>query len=190
MTTKSEQSTSRSGGSPAEPIIALVVAVAENGLIGAGGGLPWRIPSELKAFRKLTMGKPVIMGRRTFESLKKPLDGRENIVVTRASKLAHRGCWTVNSIDEALDFGRRLAAESGASEVMVIGGAAIYHATLPLADRIYWTEVHAHPDGDTHFPPLEPGEWRETSRTPRAHGDKDQFAYTIKVLDRTRGGGA
>lgn len=169
-----------------EPVVALVVAVAENGVIGAGGGLPWRIPSDLKAFRKLTMGKPVIMGRRTFQSLKKPLDGRENIVVTRASKLAHRGCWTVTSVDEALDFGRRLATEIGATEVMIIGGAQIYQATLPLADRIYWTEVHAHPDGDTHFPPLETGEWRESARGERTQGENDQFAYTIKVLDRIR----
>lgn len=190
MTTTREQPTRTSESTAAEPIIALVVAVAENGVIGADGGLPWRIPSELKAFRKLTMGKPVIMGRRTFESLKKPLDGRENIVVTRASKLAHRGCWTVTSIGEALDFGRRLAAENGASEVMVIGGAQVYQETLPLADRIYWTEIHAEPVGDTHFPPLEEGEWRETSRAPRARGDNDQFAYTIKVMDRVPKSGA
>jgi len=171
-----------------DPVIALVVAVGENGVIGRNGGLPWRIPSDLKAFRRLTMGKPVIMGRRTFETLKKPLDGRENIVVTRASKLAHRGCWTVASIAEALEFGRRLAAETGAGEVMIIGGGELYQAVLPFAQRIYWTEVHASPAGDTFFPELETGAWCEVSRSERTKGETDEFAWTLKVLERRRAG--
>lgn len=173
------------GGASEEIVLSLVVAVAENGVIGRDGGLPWRIPSDLKAFRRLTMGKPVIMGRRTFETLRKPLDGRENIVVTRASKLAHRGCWAVASVAEAVDFGRRLAAEMGAHEVMIIGGAELYKAVLPLAHRIYWTEVHARPEGDTFFPELEPGRWQEVSRAAREQGERDEFAWTLKVLERT-----
>ena len=176
--------TSHAEPAGAEPVIALVVAVAENGVIGHQGGLPWRIPSDLKAFRRLTMGKPVIMGRRTFETLRKPLDGRENIVVTRMCKLAHRGCWAVASVEEALDFGRRLAAEMGAGEVMIIGGAELYRATLPMARRIYWTEVHASPEGDTHFPQIDSAEWRETSRCERQQHDKDEHAWTLKVLER------
>ena len=146
-------------------ILSLIVAVAENGVIGKDGGLPWRLSSDLKAFRRLTMGKPIVMGRRTFQSIGKPLDGRDNIVVTRDPHFEVPGVSAVATIDEALTLARILATTRGAGEVMVIGGADIYETLLPLADRIYLTRVHASPQGDRHFPPLEPAEWRKSRGT-------------------------
>jgi dihydrofolate reductase len=164
--------------------ISLVVAVADNGVIGANGGLPWRMSSDLKAFRRLTMGKPVVMGRKTFMTLKKPLDGRDNIVVTRDATFAVEGVTAVQSIDDALIIARTLARTSGADEVMVIGGAEIYRAVLPRADRMYWTQVHAAPDGDVVFPPIDPDLWTEVSVEALPRGDRDDHAATLKVLDR------
>lgn len=165
-------------------IISLVVAVAENGVIGRDGTLPWRLSTDMRTFRRLTMGKPVIMGRRTFQSLTKPLEGRDNIVVSRDPGFAPQGASAVESVTEALTLARILATTRGADEIMVIGGADIFAAVLPVTDRIYWTEVHASPSGDVHFPPFEPGEWREVSREPLDQGPKDEYAATLKVLER------
>jgi len=170
-------------------VIALVVAVAENGVIGVKGGLPWRMPSDLKAFRRLTMGKPVVMGRKTWESLARPLDGRDNIVVTRDPGFTAEGASVVGSLSDALTLARVLAATRGADEIMVIGGADIFREVLPLADRIYWTEVHAKPEGDAHFPPIEISEWEEVSREALASSPKDDYAATLKVLVRARASG-
>ncbi|HKZ97541.1 MAG TPA: dihydrofolate reductase [Hyphomicrobiaceae bacterium] len=170
-------------------VIALVVAVAENGVIGAKGGLPWRMPSDLKTFRRLTMGRPVVMGRKTWESLARPLDGRDNIVVTRDPGFTAEGASVVGSLSDALTLARVLAATRGADEIMVIGGADIFREVLPLADRIYWTEVHAKPEGDAHFPPIEISEWEEVSREALARSPKDDYAATLKVLVRARASG-
>ncbi|MGQ0457077.1 MAG: dihydrofolate reductase [Hyphomicrobium sp.] len=164
--------------------ISLVVAVAENGVIGKNGGLPWRLSSDLKTFRRLTMGKPIVMGRRTYESIGKPLDGRDNIVVTRDAAFAPDGVSTADSVGDALTLARVLARTSGADEVMVIGGAAIYEATLPIADRIYLTRVHAAPEGDRRFDALKPNVWTEQSREPLPQGPKDEHAATLIVYDR------
>ena len=164
--------------------ISLIVAVADNGIIGANGGLPWRMSSDLKTFRRLTMGKPVVMGRKTFLTLKKPLDGRDNIVVSRDPSFEAAGITVVGSVDDALIVARTLARTSGADEVMVIGGAEIYKAVLPRATRIYWTEVHAKPDGDVAFPALDQSEWTEVSSEPLAKGERDDHAATLRVLDR------
>src|SRR5262245_55123327 len=133
-------------------IISIVVAVADNGVIGRDGSLPWRISSDLKTFRRLTMGKPLIMGRRTFQSLKKPLDGRDNIVVTRNRGYLPDGAIIAHDFPTALEVARACAIGRGVEEIAVIGGTAVFEAALPLAERIYKTEVHGNPDGDAFFP--------------------------------------
>lgn len=165
-------------------IVSLVVAVAENGVIGRDGGLPWRMSSDLKLFRRLTMGKPIIMGRRTFQSIGKPLDGRDNIVVSRDPFFEHAGVSTTETIADALTLARVLAATRGVDEIMVIGGADIYAAAFPLAGRIYLTRVHATPSGDRHFAPLDPSQWKEVSRQALPHDDRDDFPATLLVFER------
>ena len=164
--------------------IAFVVAVAENGVIGRNGQLPWRLPSDLKRFRKLTLGKPVVMGRKTYESIGKPLDGRDNIVLTRQASFAVPGVHAVATLEEALSVGRALAAGRGCDEVAVIGGADIFGAALPQAGRIYLTLVHGSPAGDVRLPPFDPAVWRETAREPMQRTAKDEFAADFIVLDR------
>ena len=164
--------------------IVLVVAVAENGVIGRDGGLPWRMPSDLKTFRRLTMGKPVVMGRRTFQSLRKPLDGRDNIVVTRDPAFAPEGVIRAGSVEEALALARTCALERGTDEIAVIGGAAVFAAVLPMADRIWLTEVHGRPEGDVLWPPLDPACWEEVSRNQLPRTDADEFAATLVLLQR------
>jgi dihydrofolate reductase len=165
-------------------LISLVVAVAENGVIGRKGGLPWRLSSDLKTFRRLTMDKPIIMGRGTFQSIGRPLDGRDNIVVTRDPSFAPEGVSTCESVADALTLARVLATTRGADEIMVIGGASIYDAVLPVTERIYMTRVHGAPEGDRHFPPLDPDVWQETSRETLPHGPRDEFDSTLIVYER------
>lgn len=167
------------------PRIAFIVAVARNGVIGRDGDLPWRLSSDLKLFRRLTMGKPVVMGRKTWETLpKRPLDGRDNIVVTRDERYVADGAVVAHTLDAALAAARAGASARGVDEVMVIGGAEIYRAALARAERIYLTEVEAEPAGDTRFPVLEPSQWRELSRETLPRGPKDEFGATLVVLDR------
>ncbi|MGE0054072.1 MAG: dihydrofolate reductase [Hyphomicrobium sp.] len=165
-------------------IVSLIVAVAENGVIGRDGGLPWHLSSDLKTFRRLTMGKPMIMGRRTFQSIGKPLDGRDNIVVTRDAFFAHEGVSTAETVADALTLARVLARTRGAEEIMVIGGAEVYASAMPLAGRIYLTRVHATPEGDRHFATPDPAEWREVSREELPQGPKDEYASTLIVFER------
>jgi dihydrofolate reductase len=172
--------------------IALVVAVAENGVIGAGGALPWRIADDLKWFKSVTLGKPVVMGRKTFQSIGKPLPGRRNIVVTRDPRFAVTGVETAPSIDAAFSLARSAAHDLNADKIAVIGGGDIYAQTLPRADRIYLTHVAARPVGDAHFPPLDPSDWRTTPRggteTDWSPGrERNQYACRFFVLDRIRG---
>jgi len=169
-------------GKPAR--IAFVVAAAENGVIGRGGQLPWRLPSDLKLFRKLTLGKPIIMGRKTYDSIGKPLDGRDNIVVTRRRDFRPPGVHVSSSVEDAIRLGRELAAGRGADEVMIVGGAEIFRRALAHADRIYLTLVHATPAGDTRFDPPDPRTWRETAREPMVQAASDQFPADFIVLDR------
>jgi dihydrofolate reductase len=152
--------------------IALVVAVARNGVIGRDGRLPWRVPGELKRFKELTMGKPVIMGRKTWESLpNKPLPGRHNIVVTRQADYKAPGADVAGSVAEALEV------TGDAPEICIIGGAEIYERSLPLASRIYLSEIPLEPEGDAHFPRLDMAAWRETGREPHE-------GYVLRTLDR------
>jgi dihydrofolate reductase len=164
--------------------IALVVAIAENGVIGRHGKLPWRLPSDLKWFRKITLGKPVIMGRKTYDSIGKPLDGRDNIVVTHRQDLDIPGVETAASVEDAIDLGRELAEKRGVDEVMIIGGEAIFRTALAYADRIYLTLVHGTPTGDTRFDVPDARTWRETAREPMPQGSGDQYPADFIVLER------
>ncbi len=154
--------------------LALVVAVARNGVIGRDGGLPWRLSTDLRRFRALTIGHPVVMGRRTWESLsRRPLPERTNIVVTRARDFSPEGALVAHSVDEALRVAR---AAPGGEAVQVIGGGQIYAATMPLADRLDVTHVLADAEGDTLFPRIDPGEWEEISGENVPAGPKDDHA--------------
>ena len=139
--------------------LALVVAVADGGVIGVAGALPWKISEDLKHFKSVTMGHAILMGRKTYESIGRPLPGRRNIVITRRRELAIDGCEVASSLDEALALAR-----AHDDEPRVVGGAAIYEAALPLATKIFLTEVHRQVSGDTFFPPFDRSAWRETER--------------------------
>jgi dihydrofolate reductase len=169
-----------------EPIIALVVAKAENGAIGRGGNLPWHLRSDMRYFRSITMGKPIVMGRRTFGSLPRVLDGRLNIVLTRNAAFEAPGAVMAYNLEEALDVARKEAAKAGVNEIMIIGGEDVFREVLPQADRIYLTEVHAAPHADTWFPALDPSEWREVSRERHEAGTNDDHDLSFVVLDRIR----
>ena len=166
--------------------LAFAVAVAENGVIGAGGHLPWQLPTDLKRFRKTTMGKPIIMGRKTYVSIGKPLDGRDNIVVTHDRSFSAPGVHVAPSIAEAIALGRKLAVQRGADEVVVIGGAEIFRATLAEADRVYLTLVRGSPPGDTYLATFDPAVWAETARERMPQGADDQYPADFIVLDRKR----
>lgn len=160
-------------------MMSFVVAVSRNGVIGREGGLPWHISSDLKRFKEITMGKPVIMGRKTWDSLpRRPLPGRRNIVITRQAGFSAEGAEVATTPMEAL----RLAGD--APEVAVIGGGEVYRLFWPLVDRIYLTEVDLDVEGDTHFPALDPGEWREAAREVHPQGERDSAAFTLRILDR------
>ncbi|MGY6662061.1 MAG: dihydrofolate reductase [Glycocaulis sp.] len=164
--------------------LSIVVAVAKNGVIGRGNDLPWRIPSDLKTFKATTLGKPVIMGRKTWDSLpRKPLPGRANFVVSR-SVAALEGAQVFANAGDAVEAAREVAVKDGASEVCLIGGAALYEALLPLVARIYLTEVDLEPEGDAHFPPLDPDAWREVRAERFAPQPGDDAGFVVRVLER------
>lgn len=164
------------------PQITLVVAVADNGVIGADGGMPWHLPADLAHFRRITMGKPVLMGRLTWESIGRPLPGRLNLVLTGNPSWRAEGATRVGSLDDALE----VAAAHGARELMVIGGAHVYEEALPRARRIHLTKVHCEPWGDTLFPELDPQDWREIARQERQSDGKNPYDLTFVGLERVR----
>jgi len=170
----------------APPLLVLIVAIAENGIIGNAGRLPWRLSSDLKRFRRLTMGKPMVMGRKTFDSIGKPLDGRDNVVVSRDPSFAPEGVLVANDMERAMEIALKCARSRGAGEIAVIGGAEIFREMLPLADRIELTRVHASPEGDTFFLNLERTEWIETSCERHSAGPKDDADYSFIRLERRR----
>ncbi len=165
---------------------ALVVAVSANGVIGVRNALPWRLPSELRRFKELTMNRPLIMGRRTHESIGRALPGRDNIVVTEGNVIDNPDVLTANSVEEALALAERLAISRGASEVMIIGGAQIFEQTRPLADRIYLTRVHVEVEGDTFWTDLEPARWQEVESRRCEAEEGDETDYTMLIYDRIR----
>jgi dihydrofolate reductase len=161
-------------------IVSLIVCMAQNRVIGRAGGMPWRMPSDLKHFRATTLGKAVVRGRKTFQSVGKPLDGRTNYVVSRQRDLAIPGVVVVSAIADALQVER----SKGASDVMVIGGGEIYAAALAVADRVIATVLAVPLDGDTTFPELPVHQWRIVSRTPLVTGPKDDYAADVVVYER------
>jgi dihydrofolate reductase len=164
------------------PRVALVVAMADNGVIGRDGGLPWHLPDDLKYFKVVTFGKPVLMGRRTFDSIGKPLPGRRNLVLSRAAAASVPGVEYVRSVEQA----RALAA--GAAELCVIGGAEVYALALPLATRIYLTRVHALVTGDVYFPLRDFSGWRESDSVSHAADERHAYAMSFVTLERALGG--
>jgi dihydrofolate reductase len=161
--------------------VSWVVAASDNDVIGREGGLPWHVSSDLKLFKQITIGNPVIMGRKTWESLPKPpLPGRRNIVVSRQKAFQAEGADIAQSVEAAI----RLC--SGASEVSIIGGGEIYSASLPMTDRIYLTRIHLTVDGDTFLPALDEAEWREVQRREFPKDERDDAPFTLIVLDRIR----
>jgi dihydrofolate reductase len=163
----------------------LVAAVGENGVIGRDGRLPWHIRSDLKYFRGVTMNRPVVMGRKTWPSVGKPLPGRTNIVVTRRKDFALPGVIVAPGLAEALDAARGDALRRGVDEIAVIGGTEIFAQLLPQADRLALTLVHASPDGDAFFPPIDAHLWREVERRPQEAGPGDDYGFTFVTYERT-----
>ncbi|MEH6515492.1 MAG: dihydrofolate reductase [Halioglobus sp.] len=164
--------------------LALIVAVAENGVIGRDNGLPWHLPDDLKYFKRVTMGKPILMGRKTFESIGRPLPGRTNIVISANPDYQANGVRVVSSLEEALALAEDIATIDGAEELMVIGGARIYAAALPRASRLYLTEVHAEVAGDAYLPPLDLQFWQEVSREYHPGALPEQYAHSFVIYER------
>jgi len=160
------------------PKVVLVVARARSGVIGRDNGLPWHLPDDLRRFKALTLGKPVLMGRRTFESIGRPLPGRHNIVLTRDARWSASGVTVVRSLDEAL------TAAGDAPEIMVIGGADLYRQTLALAHRIELTEVESDVDGDVRLEAFPASEWRESAREVHAADDRHAWPFSFVTLER------
>lgn len=158
--------------------ISLIVAMDENGLIGRDNGLPWRLPNDLKHFKQTTMGKPLIMGRKSFESIGRPLPGRRNIVLTRDPD------WSAEGVEVAADINDAIALAGDVDEVMIIGGAQVYAQVLEHADRIYLTRVHERFDGDTHFPPVDWQQWDEISRQGQQPDERNAWPHSFITLQR------
>lgn len=168
----------------AGPEIVLIVAVADNGVIGAGNAIPWRLKTDQRRLKALTMGKPVVMGRKTFLSLRRPLPGRTNIVVTRDSGFRSPGALVTTSLPDALALARADALRRSVAEIAVIGGTEIYAQCMDLADRLELTEVHARPEGDTSFPAIDEARWEEVTRVPNPAGPDDSAAFTYVTYCR------
>ena len=160
-------------------MISLIVAASTNNVIGAKGELPWRLSSDLKRFKALTMGKPIVMGRRTYESIGRPLPGRQNIVVTRNPDFVADGCDVVSSVDAAIQ------AASDAEEIMIIGGSHIYEAFLPRAHRIYLTRVQAEVEGDAFLPEFNSNDWQETDIEKHNADESNDYDVIFSILERT-----
>jgi dihydrofolate reductase len=169
--------------------VALVVARARNGVIGRDGDLPWRLRSDLQRFKAVTVGKPCIMGRKTWESLPlKPLPGRLNLVLTKDESFQEnghaKGAVVCHTLEEALEIAREQAEDDDVDEICVIGGTALFEAALSRAKRLYLTEVDAEPEGDAVFPALDESRWTEVSREAHPVGEKDDHAFVFRVLER------
>ena len=163
------------------PIVSIIAAVAENGVIGAAGAMPWRLSTDMKRFKRLTMGKPVVMGRKTFDSIGKPLPGRHTIVVTRQDRLGVDGVEIAGSLSSALAMAGRSAADG---EVFVAGGGEIYADAIGIADRLYITFVAARPQGEVYFPTIDRHEWKEISSEPYPAGERDSAPTRFVVYER------
>ena len=158
--------------------LSIIVAMDRNRVIGRGGVLPWHISSDLKNFKKITMGKPILMGRKTHDSIGKPLPGRENIILTNNKKYSAEGCTVKNTLDEVYSYCEEQL------ELVVMGGAILYSQTLDKADKLYITEVNASVNGDTFFPEYKSSQWREISRESFNADENNEFDYSFTVLER------
>lgn len=163
---------------PVTPRVTLIVAAADNGVIGRDNALPWHLPDDLKRFKQLTLGKPIVMGRKTFESIGKPLPGRQNIVVTRDANYRREGVTVVTSVDAAV------RAAGDAPEVMIIGGAELFRLFLPVAGRVHLTRVHGDVPGDIHWPELDTKVWRVVYREPHAADERHAWPMTFEVWEK------
>ena len=162
--------------------VSFVVAMDRNRLIGAGDGLPWRLPDELRRFKEITMGHAVLMGRKTYESIPakfRPLPGRTNIVLTRQADYEAPGCIVVHDMDQAL------TAVSSDQELMVIGGAGLFAELMPLVDRLYLTEIDGEYEGDVYFPELDLGQWHEVFREEHPRDERHDSPFTFRILERS-----
>lgn len=164
--------------------VAIIAAVARNGVIGADGAMPWRLSTDLRRFKALTLGHPVVMGRRTFEAIGRPLPGRTNIVVSRRDGFAPEGVTVAPSLAAGLAAGRHAAAAAGVDTLFVIGGGEIYRAALPVAGRLLITHVEAEPDGDTRFPAIDPAEWAAVAEESVPAGATDSAATRFVNYER------
>jgi dihydrofolate reductase len=158
--------------------LAIIVAVAENGVIGSGNQLPWRLPDDLKRFKALSLGKPIVMGRKTYDSIGRPLPGRLNIIVSRRGDLRIEGCTIVSSLADAI------AAAGNVEEIVIVGGADIYRQVLPQVQTIHLTRVHATVPGDVYFPELAPDQWREVATEYHPADERHAHAFTFSTLER------
>jgi len=164
--------------------LAIIVAQAANRVIGIENNLPWHLPEDLKYFKQVTMGKPIIMGRKTYESIGRPLPGRTNIVITRNADFSAEGVRVVSSLDAARELAESICEIEGHQEVMVIGGSQIYGQTLPVADRLYLTQVHADVEGDAWFPEFNVDQWQEMGREDYRACERNPYDYSFIVMDR------
>lgn len=164
--------------------VAMIAAVGENGIIGSDGAIPWRLPTDFAHFKRTTMGKPLIMGRKTFESIGKPLPGRTNIIVTRQAEYRPEGVLVFHSLGEALAHAQEIAAADGVDEVMIGGGGEIYREAMPLAERLYVTHVAASPPGDVRFPLIDPKQWEVDATPELQRTERDSADFTVKVYRR------
>lgn len=172
-------------GAKRGPVVSLVAARGRDGVIGRDGGLPWRLKSDLALFKAITLGKPVVMGRRTWDGLpRKPLPGRASFVLSRDGAFEPQGAVVDSDFADLLDMAREQAADEGVDEVCVIGGAAVYALALPRARRLHLTEVDAAPGGDTFFPPFEESRWIEVRREAHPAAEGDDHAFTHRLLER------
>lgn len=166
--------------------IAMIVGVAENGVIGSDQTIPWRIPSDMQFFKRTTMGKPVVMGRKQYETVGRPLPGRTNIVVTRQAGYQPEGVLVFQSIDAALAKAREIATADGVDEIMIIGGGELYAQLMPQADRLYVSHINLAPGGDVRFPVIDPAIWAIVDLPEVEPSPKDDAAYRVKVYERRK----
>ncbi|EAY4638048.1 type 3 dihydrofolate reductase [Salmonella enterica] len=160
-------------------LISLIVATAQNRVIGKGNAMPWHLPADLRHFKNITLGKPVVMGRRTFESIGRPLPGRRNLVISRNPE------WQADGVEVAASLDDALALVSGVDEVMILGGGQLYAEALPRADRLYLTLIDLTVEGDTYFPDYQRYSWQELERSTHQPDEKNPHAYTFVTLERS-----
>jgi dihydrofolate reductase len=162
--------------------VALIVAVSQNRVIGRDNQLPWHLPEDLQYFKSVTMGKPILMGRKTFDSIGRPLPGRANIVITRDLSWTAEGVVVVHSLDDAIAAGKEACTMTDCDEIMIIGGAQIYHDSLPMADKLYLTKVEAVVEGDAFFPQIDSNQWQKIAEKKPAA--VDEYPYQFEILER------